>query len=124
MLPDKQKTMDRLAVMMWNHDGAELDILRDCMALLAGDGQDELKTEREEQEFIVAYAPTWCNIAAAKVDKDMAEMFRFATNRLNHNWDDIVPYNNQFWGCVKAVNAKNAFDKFMAKFREEWKGDR
>lgn len=33
-MPDKVKTMEKLAVMMWNHDGEELQILKDCLELL------------------------------------------------------------------------------------------
>lgn len=38
-MADLDKTMERLAVMMWNHDGEQLDTLRDCMELLGSQPQ-------------------------------------------------------------------------------------
>ena len=33
-MADTKQTIDKVAVMMWNHDGEELEILKDCIELL------------------------------------------------------------------------------------------
>lgn len=72
----------------------------------------------EEQEFIVAYAPTWCNIASILVDDRMLKMYDYAVKRLHRSYGEVVGYNNQFWSSVIASNSKEAFDLFSIKFEE------
>lgn len=73
-----------------------------------------------KKEFIISYAPGWCNIAAASIDKNMKEMYEFAMNRHKIEGKTILPYNNQFWGSVMANNSKEAFDIFYERFKKEW----
>ena len=83
----------------------------------------------EEKKFIVAYAPDFMSIEADYMEKtmvvsenSMAWNYRYALSRHGYSAEDnpVIPYNNQFWCSVKAVNAAEAFRKAMDKFHAYW----
>ena len=55
-MADLNDTMDRLAVMMWNHDGDQLQTLRDCMELLTVQ-QSKIKELESELEYVTSHGP-------------------------------------------------------------------
>ena len=70
-------------------------------------------------EFIVAYRSDEINVRAKNVDVQfchcqMSDMYDFALSLYpEYNYGDIIPWNNQFWGIVRADNAANALLEFM-----------
>ena len=73
-----------------------------------------------KKEFIISYAPNWCNIVEASKDKNIKQMYDSIKYRNKVEDKTILPYNNQFWGSVIAENPKEAFDIFYERFKKEW----
>ena len=80
--------------------------------------------EMWEQEFIVAYSPSWLIIEP----ESMKELNHYALYYQYHEGlarrnrsdppvkdGDVISWNNRFWCSVKAANVKEALNKAMNK---------
>lgn len=81
-------------------------------------------------EYIVAYNRDELNIRRKLEDEEycnysMINMYKSALYRYpNRKFGDIIPYNNQFWCCINAENAKDAFEKFCSLFEQYSRKDK
>ena len=77
-----------------------------------------------EQEFIVAYSPTWLMIEPESMKEYnhyalyyqyMEGLMRTRARDPQLKYGDVISYNNRFWCSVKATNAKEALNKALDK---------
>lgn len=79
----------------------------------------------DEYEFIIAYNKEDCEISCVECGWRGVQMKCLYKEGLNHpseikyQYGDIIGWNNQFWGSVKARNAKEALDRFFEKWKEQ-----
>lgn len=81
--------------------------------------------DNDKPSYIVAYDSTEAKVRLLMHDRkfynrEMLDTFLRALSRFpDKNRDDIVGYNNQYWGIVDADNAKEALDAFMSKMHQK-----
>lgn len=71
-------------------------------------------------EFIIAYNSTECSIQANLGNYEPDNKYWYGqalAHKSNQGakYGDIIGWNNQFWGSVRANNAKEALDIFLDK---------
>lgn len=84
-----------------------------------------------EQEFIVAYCASFCDIELAVnsvfyYDYDCSLKGQYEdglkrTHTPGAKYGDVIAWNNRFWCSVKAKNCKDALEKTMIKIEEAQK---
>lgn len=85
--------------------------------------------ENDKASYIVAYSSSEANVRLMLDDinfcnREMLDSFLFGLSRYpDKNRDDIIGWNNQFWGIVDADNAMDALKKFMDKLIEQFSGN-
>lgn len=79
--------------------------------------------ENDKPSYIVAYSSSWASVRLLMDDREffhreMLDEFLEGCGRLGKNRDDIIAWNNRFWGIVDADNAMDAMNKFMDRLIE------